>query len=140
FWTLTWVEEGTDSVLFTRPQPPPPGVSMRTRSPRRRRVLPLLGMRSVEPSARSISVRPGAPSSPLARPYGRDLRRSASNVTVVWGTRRLLDRQASSGVPRAWAASMRDDTSLSARAIGINIHCPSRDTIRLFGAAIAPPP
>src|ERR1039457_6130703 len=49
------------------PHPPPPGVSMRTRSPRRKRVLPLPGMRSMEPSARIISVRPGAASPPPAR-------------------------------------------------------------------------
>src|ERR1700756_1352727 len=46
------------------PQPPPPGVSIVIRSPRRRRVLNFPGIGSTEPSRRVMKVFPGAPSTP----------------------------------------------------------------------------
>src|SRR6202158_2976154 len=63
------------------PQPPPPGVSIVIRSPRRRRVLNFPGIGSTEPSWRVIKVFPGAPSTPPDSPHGPCLRRSASSVT-----------------------------------------------------------
>src|SRR6266478_4775145 len=53
---------------FAFPQPPPPGDSMRTLSPERRRTLIFPEISSAEPSRRMTSVRPGEPSAPPARP------------------------------------------------------------------------
>src|ERR1700726_2596148 len=63
------------------PQPPPPGVSIVIRSPRRRRVLNFPGIGSTEPSRRVMKVFPGAPSTPPDSPHGPRVRRSASSVT-----------------------------------------------------------
>src|SRR6266436_6662680 len=49
---------------FGLPQPPPPGLSIRTLSPERSLTLVLPGIVSSDPSRRMIKVRPGAPSVP----------------------------------------------------------------------------
>src|ERR1700688_1926731 len=67
--------------LYDCPQPPPPGVSIVIRSPRRRRALIFPGIGSSEPSRRVMKVFPGAPSTPPDSPHGPRLRRSASSVT-----------------------------------------------------------
>src|SRR6202051_4124855 len=67
--------------LYDCPQPPPPGVSIVIRSPRRRRALNFPGIGSTEPSRRVMKVFPGAPSAAPDSPHGPRVRRSASKVT-----------------------------------------------------------
>src|ERR1019366_984917 len=65
----------------TCPQPPPPGDSIRMRSPFRSRVLNFPGISSTGPPARIRLAFPGDPASPPAKPHGPRVRRSASRVT-----------------------------------------------------------
>src|SRR4030095_8992601 len=64
--------------LFLLPQPPPPGVSILTRSPASSSQLPFDPILHWRPS-RMIAAVPGFPLSPPDRPYGLRLRLSASN-------------------------------------------------------------
>src|SRR5437016_11852370 len=64
-----------------RPQPPPPGVSMRMRSPFLKRVVNFPGMDWIERSRWTMLADPVAPSPPPASPHGPRVRRSESKVT-----------------------------------------------------------
>src|SRR5260370_221093 len=77
----SWLSGSPAVQRFGLPQPPPPGLSIRTLSPERSLTLDLPGIVSSEPSRRMIKVRPGAPSVPPASPYGPRERRSAGRVT-----------------------------------------------------------
>ena len=68
------------SLRYDSPHPPPPGLSIRIRSPLRKRALNFPGRVCFEPSARRICALPTAPLAPPVNPHGGYSRRSANNV------------------------------------------------------------
>src|SRR5919106_3340667 len=73
-----------DPAVAGGPHPPPPGVSMRTTSPARTRIVHLSGRGTARDSSPSGSSQfsPGAPDSPPKRPHARLSRRSVISDTV----------------------------------------------------------
>lgn len=70
---------------YSSPHPPPPGVSIRSTSPARTRMVHLSGSRSARLSSPpgNSQFSPGAPGPPPASPQGRDIRRSVIKLTVT---------------------------------------------------------